>query len=371
MVASRIRSFLQFFICILIGAVFSSVVAFAWTGPTQTAPNGNVSAPINVGTTDQTKNAGLGVNSLAVFGNAIISTVGGYLNFGTTAGSGEYGIRDNNGTMEYKNNAGSWTGLGSLPSCTTNGATLAWNSTSQSWACQEVPTTYTISSDTQNVNLYTLAGSPIDAGTYVITVNSGVTVGSASTASAAVTTGTWPAGATVKLVNNGNIYGKGGNGGNGGVYGSTPPAGLPGGPAISLSNDLTIDNTNCKIFGGGGGGAGGPGLVGNFGVTSGGGGGGGGQGVANSTGGTGGSGSFPGGPGGDGTATGPGAGSGNNAYGSMTLYYSGSGGVWATVGGGGDGGGTGGAAGGAIQLNGKAVTWLGGNDSAHVKGAVQ
>src|SRR3989338_7189740 len=176
-----IRRLIPLITTFAIGAIFSSIVAFAWTGPTQTAPNGNVAAPINVGTTDQTKNAALGVNSLAVFGNAIISTVGGYVNFGTTAGSGGYGIRDNSGTMEYKNNAGTWTGLGSLPSCTTNGATIAWNSTSQSWACQEVPTTYTISSDTQNVNLYTLAGSPIDAGTYVITVNSGVTVGSAST----------------------------------------------------------------------------------------------------------------------------------------------------------------------------------------------
>ncbi|MBI4068215.1 hypothetical protein HY413_02295, partial [Candidatus Kaiserbacteria bacterium] len=104
----RVRSFAKFFICILIGATFSSVVAFAWTGPTQTAPNGNVAAPINVGTIDQTKNAALGVNSLAVFGNAIISTVGGYLNFGTTAGAGGYGIRDNAGTMEFKNTGGSW-----------------------------------------------------------------------------------------------------------------------------------------------------------------------------------------------------------------------------------------------------------------------
>ncbi|MBI4068348.1 hypothetical protein HY413_02995 [Candidatus Kaiserbacteria bacterium] len=99
-----------------IGAIFSSVVAFAWTGPTQTAPNGNVSAPINVGTTDQTKNAALGVNSLAVFGNAIISTVGGYLNFGTTAGAGGYGIRDNVGTMEFKNSGGAWQAIATTTS---------------------------------------------------------------------------------------------------------------------------------------------------------------------------------------------------------------------------------------------------------------
>jgi hypothetical protein len=39
-------------------------VLSAWNGPTQAPPNGNVAAPINVGTTDQVKNGGLGVNSL-------------------------------------------------------------------------------------------------------------------------------------------------------------------------------------------------------------------------------------------------------------------------------------------------------------------
>lgn len=111
--APHIRTFAKFSICILIGATFSSVAAFAWTGPTQTAPNGNVSPPLNVGTTDQTKNAGLGINSLAVFGNAILSTVNGYLNFGTTVGSGGYGLRDNAGTMEFKNTGGDWQGIGS------------------------------------------------------------------------------------------------------------------------------------------------------------------------------------------------------------------------------------------------------------------
>lgn len=36
-----------------------------------------------------------------------------YLNYGSTAGSAGYGIRDNAGTMEYKNSDGSWTGIGS------------------------------------------------------------------------------------------------------------------------------------------------------------------------------------------------------------------------------------------------------------------
>lgn len=37
----------------------------------------------------------------------------GYMNFGTTAGSSGYGIRDNAGTIEFKNSGGSWTNIGS------------------------------------------------------------------------------------------------------------------------------------------------------------------------------------------------------------------------------------------------------------------
>ena len=50
-------------------------LAQAWTGPTAEPPNSNVSAP--------------------------------YLNWGTTAGSGGYGLRDNAGRMEVKDQNGS------------------------------------------------------------------------------------------------------------------------------------------------------------------------------------------------------------------------------------------------------------------------
>jgi len=87
--------------------VTASVIV-AWTGPTAVPPNNNVPAPINVGTIDQIKSAGIGVNTLAVFGNAVISTVSGYLNFGTTVGSSGYGFRDNAGVMEFKDSGGTW-----------------------------------------------------------------------------------------------------------------------------------------------------------------------------------------------------------------------------------------------------------------------
>ena len=96
------------FAAFITGTIFASFLALAWTGPTQAPPSGNVAAPINVGTTDQIKNSGLGVNTLAVFGNAILSGTSRYLNFGTLAGESGYGIRDSGGTMQFKNSGGSW-----------------------------------------------------------------------------------------------------------------------------------------------------------------------------------------------------------------------------------------------------------------------
>ena len=54
--------------CVALGATSLS----AWTAPGSTPPNGNVSAPVNIGTTDQVKNGGLSVNTLLVSGNAAI-----------------------------------------------------------------------------------------------------------------------------------------------------------------------------------------------------------------------------------------------------------------------------------------------------------
>lgn len=52
--------------------LFGAFVALAWTGPTAAPPNNNADAPINVGTTDQIKDAGLGVDVLAVYGNGYV-----------------------------------------------------------------------------------------------------------------------------------------------------------------------------------------------------------------------------------------------------------------------------------------------------------
>jgi len=96
------------------GVVFSALsVVIAWTGPASAPPNGNVAAPINIGTTDQVKSGGISVDALAVFGSAVLSGTSRYLNFGTTIGSTGYGFRDNVGMMEFKNSGGTWASISS------------------------------------------------------------------------------------------------------------------------------------------------------------------------------------------------------------------------------------------------------------------
>lgn len=92
----------------LLAVLFSVNFLFAWTGPTTAAPAGNTPAPVNVGTVDQIKDGGLSLDALAVFGNIIVSGTNNYLNFGTTAGASGYGFRNNNGTMQFKNQSGDW-----------------------------------------------------------------------------------------------------------------------------------------------------------------------------------------------------------------------------------------------------------------------
>lgn len=95
-------------------ALLSFTLVAAWTDPTEAPPNGNVAAPINVGSIAQVKNGGLGVNTLTVFGNSLFGGSAGsnaYLNFGDTSGDSGYGIRDNAGTLEFKNDGGDWYSL--------------------------------------------------------------------------------------------------------------------------------------------------------------------------------------------------------------------------------------------------------------------
>jgi len=69
------------FVIVVIALLLTATGVFAWTPPTQDPPDGNVAAPLNTGTTDQIKNAGLSVNAFAAFANAYIQ---GYVGIGTS-----------------------------------------------------------------------------------------------------------------------------------------------------------------------------------------------------------------------------------------------------------------------------------------------
>jgi hypothetical protein len=115
------------------------------------------------------------------------------------------------------------------------------------------------STDMRNLNLRTIHDSIYAAptGDEVITfiLPSGFTVGSTSTGSPAIRTGTWPTMATAPLLtNNGRIQGRGGNGS------VALLAGSDGGPALKAEADFSVDNLNGEIWSGGGGGSGNGGI---------------------------------------------------------------------------------------------------------------
>lgn len=291
-----------------------------------------------------------------------------------------------------------------------------------------VSLTYTFSSDSANVglNVSTLSGYLAGKADITVVVNPGVYVYSTTTGGAALSITGATSGDTIKLVNYGFIMGQGGMGGDPN-YG----VGLGGGPALSISYPITIDNTNGSAYIGGGGGGGGAAYEGSV-WSFGGGGAGGGSGGANAgaggggglggyggngyvngnqSGGGGGGRIFPGAGGGGGYASNPdtdvyaagagggagggggaeawkstsaggGGGSANggggNGYISALGVAGGGGGGWGASGGSGvqDGAATppgtqwgGGAGGYAVLLNGNSVSWVSG-DTSRIYGAV-
>lgn len=198
-----------------------------------------------------------------------------------------------------------------------------------------------VSSSQNNINLFTVCSSPLGAGTYTITINAGVTIGSLVSTTAAIVTGTFPSGSIVNLVVNGSVLAKEGAGGGSDLIGNA------GGHAISCSGDINISGAGV-IKGGGGGGGGGSTTLGTD---------------ANGT-----SYSAPGGQGGDGQGFGNPGGPSAGAVGSTVTSPDGqssvtggagfSGGAYGAAGAAGGYGGPG-AAGNAVKKNGYTVNVAG------------
>lgn len=99
-----------------------------WSEPTGAAPANNTDAPLNVGTTDQVKNGGLSVDSLAVFGEVAITgttsaqqiNAAAYCDFtGGNCFSGAGGGDPSISLLAYREPSGvsspSYTGMGWVP----------------------------------------------------------------------------------------------------------------------------------------------------------------------------------------------------------------------------------------------------------------
>jgi hypothetical protein len=145
---------------------------------------------------------------------------------------------------------------------------------------QEIPDEYTANlTIAANTNNYDIRAAAIAAGWdgssvlhANLIINSGVWVGSVSTSTFAVDTnssGSFPAGSTIEITNNGTVIGRGGDGGHGSnawAYsnntdgGTATNDGNDGGDALYCrdNTNITIELTNNgTLYGGGGGGGGG------------------------------------------------------------------------------------------------------------------
>ena len=111
----------------------------------------------------------------------------------------------------------------------------------------------TIASNTKNYNIFSNQGGAYVAGKSIInlTINGGVVVGSTSTSTYAMDTGSgWATGDVINITNNGYIAG---HGGAGGYYLSLP--GKSGGSSMNLQWNITaFTNSSGYVYSGGGGG---------------------------------------------------------------------------------------------------------------------
>jgi hypothetical protein len=117
----------------------------------------------------------------------------------------------------------------------------------------------TISSPQLQMDLFSFAagaGYPPTGGAATITVAPGVYIWSNNTGVAAMTIPNGFGAGNLTLINNGFIMGQGGAG----APGPSLANGSAGGPAISINQPVTINNTNPAAYIGGGGGGGGGGA---------------------------------------------------------------------------------------------------------------
>src|SRR3990167_3502990 len=137
------RKNLTKFLLLVIAFTFALSINYifaAWTGPIQAPPGGNTPTPVHIGTTNQVKDGGLGLNALSVFGNGYfqdnvgIGTVSPQAKL-DVAGGGK-GCSDSGGCGSKKGGAIRYNNAdGCLEYC--DGVNLAWSSVDSS--CPFIP----------------------------------------------------------------------------------------------------------------------------------------------------------------------------------------------------------------------------------------
>lgn len=111
--------------------------------------------------------------------------------------------------------------------------------------------THTQNADIDSVSIHDIMGSPTMVANYVF-VNNAIITRTDSTTNAGISTGVFPSGSTLTIVNKSYFRGAGGDGGD--VEVGAQYLGEPGAPALKLEMDVTIDNSSGYFYGGGGGG---------------------------------------------------------------------------------------------------------------------
>ena len=136
-------------------------------------------------------------------------------------------------------------------------ATIGATATQTPYILTVAPSVINITTSAQNINLFNLAGAPSCPVTITFNIASGVTIGSSSTAGAALSTGAFAGGSSITINNSGDIIGAGGKGGddfNHNLAVCNFSRGGDGGTAIDLGFSGTVINNSGTIGGGGGGG---------------------------------------------------------------------------------------------------------------------
>ena len=142
---------------------------------------------LEVGLDDESFKKGFHVfGDTTMSGNMAIKE-SGYANFGTTIGSSGHGVRDNDGTMQFKNSGGSWADIGSGGGGTPGGSSTQVQFNSNGSFAGDSNFTFNSTSDTLTVNNMSSSLTRLPTGVSYLIGGSNVIITSASNGQITIT----------------------------------------------------------------------------------------------------------------------------------------------------------------------------------------